>query len=206
MSACGCGAWSSALMEMECMEAETKGLREDLWRTVGNEANPAERKPLAACFLAGIRVLSIVTLIIMSSVLPISLDQDRPREFFSEEPAELLTVSEGEILNALKLTLSGGNKGSAAPYEDLNAAVVDVSAQTDGTKVGREAETTPTEVPRRTVAKVAASTELQRRVAETQPVKEAPEQREPSADDVISLIQVGQRALRVSERAVSVYP
>jgi hypothetical protein len=47
---------------------------------------------------------------------------------------------------------------------------------------------------------------LSRITEEAAPIEEAPASREPSADDVISLIQVGQRALRVSERAVSVYP
>ncbi len=39
MAACRCGSWSSALMEIECMEAETQGFRDDLWKTVEAEAN-----------------------------------------------------------------------------------------------------------------------------------------------------------------------
>ena len=205
MSACGCGAWSSALMEMECMEAETKGLREDLWRTVECEENPAERRSLPSFFLAGARVLSIAMLIVMSSVFPLSVDPDRPPVFFEDKPGDL-TSSEGEILDALRQTLSGGNKGLTALYEDALAAGGDESAQTEDMELRAAAKIAPASELRRTVAKAAPAAELSRMTEETAPIKEAPASREPSADDVISLIQVGQRALRVSERAVSVYP
>jgi hypothetical protein len=193
-------------MEMECMEAEAKELREDLWRTVGCEANPAELRSLPSYFLAGVKVLSIAMLIVISSVLPLSVDQDRPPVFFEGEADEILTISEGEILNALRQTLSVGNKGTIALYEDSRAVGMSGPELAMEMEVRGAVKAVPAAEPRRTVAKAAPAAELNRMTEETAPINEASASREPSADDVISLIQVGQRALRVSERAVSVYP
>ncbi|MDR1481854.1 MAG: hypothetical protein LBI74_04445 [Synergistaceae bacterium] len=209
MSACGCGEWSSALMEVECMEAETKELRDDLWRTVENEVCLAVRRSLTVVLAVGARVSLIAMLILLSSAFPLSVDQDRPQPVFSMEPEGLSVNREGEILNALKRTLSGGNRGRAALYAD--ASSIGGGELTSAAKA-RESEN-PAAERQRTSAKVTAEP--------TEPIKptekpgldqtmveaeKIPARHEPSLDDVISLIQVGQRALRVSERAVSVYP
>jgi hypothetical protein len=207
MSACGCEEWSSALMEAECMEAETKGLRDDLWRTVENETCRAARRSLASVLIAGVKVSFIAMFIVLSSVFPLSVDQDRPPSTFSMESEGLFANNrEGEILNSLKRTLSGRNRERSVLYADSPSVGGGEQATASVAKSGGRVE--PVAETQRTASKTTpvVESDLSQAAAEAAPAEKTPVRHEPSVDDVISLIQVGQRALRLSERAVSMYP
>jgi hypothetical protein len=182
-------------MEIECMEAETRGLREDLWKAVETEAELRAGRPVRRTLLAGVRVSAIAALIVLASVLPLSVDQDRSFDAYSGDSIELLTSSESEILNALRQALSGGNSGtivlSVGGSEESPVISGLASAEV---RTARATAPSPAVVPEADLPPAAPAE------------SEAALPREPSADEVISLIQVGQRALRRSERGISIYP
>jgi hypothetical protein len=142
--------------------------------------------------MTGARVSSIAMLIVLASVFPLSLDQDRPFDAFSGDSIEVLTSSESEILNALRQTLSSSNSG---------VIVIEVEARPEPARVAKGSPVTD-QIKQALTAESASAGEPPLQAAEEQI---APESHEPSVEDVISLIQVGQRALRISERGVGVY-
>ncbi len=201
MVACRCGSWSSALMEIECMEAETQGFRDDLWKTVEAEAKgyPARSRISRVCFAARVAVIALV--FIMAVGLPLSVDQDRPFQPFGTDSIVLLTSTESEILSALRHSLSSANEGrvllSVEIPEERNetsatpGAAMASDVRVEDAPVARPALRSP--VPARPRVEVVAA--------------DTPQKREgPSVEEVLSLIQIGERALRMSEPAVRGIP
>lgn len=201
--ACRCGSWSAALMEVECMEAETRTLREDIWRAAEAEAGCAKRVPLKQRAWLWGKVAAIAAVFVLAAGIPLSIDQDRPFQGFSSDSVALLTSTEAEILSALRDTLSQQNEGRvilAVEIDDRSPALQPVAR---GAALASEPrETTPA---RRAVPSVGGQRAPSVRV-EPLPPRQEPVGKEPSVEDVISLIQVGQRALRASESAVRVIP
>jgi hypothetical protein len=200
VTACKYGSWSDALAEAECLEAETKGLREKIWIAAVDEAAGESRKSAARGAFTALRVAFLAMTMVLTMVIPISLDPEanswgNPLSF---ESIALLTSEESDIISALRHSLSSGNRGRIVisvelpeegppPVEHSGAAMA-----ADGAKpVARS-------VP---VVVVERETE-----PETQKSVETQEARRPSIDEVISLIQVGQRALRSQEPGVRVAP
>jgi hypothetical protein len=131
--------------------------------------------------------------IVLAAVVPISLDVEARSGAFGEsvESFALLTSTESDIIIALWESLSSGNSGRVV----LSVEIPDkapVSAKGAGAAMASEKP----QAPEGAVAQ-----------EKTPPMVVAEkEDRRPSVDEVISLIQVGQRALRVSEPGVKVVP
>jgi hypothetical protein len=208
MAACKCGSWSSALLEIECMEAETREFRSDVWRAVEEEAGLVKHLPLRCHFFRAFRVSAIALIIVMAVGFPLSLEQDRPFEAFYGDSLALLTSTESDILGALRESLSNLNEGRvlfsvevpvelpATPEERgaaLASAVEHLPTRTGASSVRR---TNDTGAPARRPVVV--------RVEPDPPAQRSASGQGPSVEEVISLIQVGQRALRTSEPAVRV--
>lgn len=216
MVACRCASWSSALMEIECMEAETREFRDDLWKIAESEAVGKPRQSLRSMVAANARVVVLAMVFVMSIGFPLSVDQDRPFQAFSGESIALLTSTESDILDALRESLSEHNTGrvvltldrseiASASYAPRGAAVANDEANPAVSGKNRDAMAEKTiSASRNGVSDPAKQSSPPKEPA---PVKKtAGEPREPSVEDVISLIQVGQRALRTSEPAVKVLP
>jgi hypothetical protein len=194
VAACKCGSWTDALAEAECLEAETKGLREKLWGAVEEESLGTGKRGIVYSSFMVFKVAALAMAIVLAAVMPISLDIEARSGVF-DEPAEsvaLLTNAESDIINALRESLSNGNRGRVVLTVEIPEKA---SAPARETGVAMASERTRAE-PERPVAE---ETPLPAAVAEK-------EDRHPSIDEVISLIQVGQRALRVSEPGVKVVP
>ncbi|MDL2264025.1 hypothetical protein LJC31_05175 [Synergistaceae bacterium OttesenSCG-928-I11] len=201
MVACRCGSWSSALMEIECMEAETQGFRDDLWKTVEAEANGYPvRSRISKVFFAA-RVAAVSLVFVMAVGLPLSVDQDRPFQGFNVESLALLTSTESEILSALRHSLSSANEGRVI----LSVEIPEERSETSVTQGAAMAEEERAEeVP---VARPVLRNPAPQRPRVEVVAAETPQKREgPSVEEVLSLIQVGERALRLSEPAVRGLP
>lgn len=217
MAACRCGSWNSALMEIECMEAETREFREELWDIAVQEAEGRVEKPLRSRIFAGIRAVALALVMVMSIGLPLSVEQDTPFRGFgaSRNSVAVLTSTESDILEALRASLSNRNADRVVLTFDRAR---DEEAQTmpKGAALAEDRQN-------RVVVSEAASRPLSSRKTRTlksgdmnsvEGVAGAPGNtavrqtvtKEPSVEEVISLIQVGQRALRVSEPAVKIVP
>lgn len=210
--ACRCGSWNSALMEIECMEAEARGVREELWDIAAREAEGRIRRPLRVRFFAAARTIGLALVMVMLIGFPLSVDQDAPAGGFGAggNSVAVLTSTEGDILEALRASLSDRNadrvvltfdRARDEDAEDPPRGAASATAQPAG-KGGlrpRGAQNAKGVKPENQGEPSAAVTP-----AKTSAGREEPE--EPSVEEVISLIQVGQRALRVSEPAVKIVP
>jgi hypothetical protein len=198
VSACKCGSWSEALIEADCLEAETKGLREKLWSLITEECFETKRAGFGGAVFHTLKVAVLAFAIVLSAVIPLSVDQIAAPEV-SEVPLEsfaLLTSVESDIINALRESLSSSNNGRVV-------LTVEIPEKPSAPAV-REGAALASEIP---VFVKQAKPEIvagEPRSAEEDKTVEEPQQRHPSADEVISLIQVGQRVLRVPDSAIRI--
>lgn len=193
VAACRGRSWIDALSEAECLEAEAKGLREKLWRAAGEDAAGAEKNRAGARVCSLLKVVALAMVMVLTTVLPISTDVGSvPRDAASVPVTfEFLTSGESDIINALRESLSSGNQGAAALTADVPEKIVPAAAVKSGAAMASE------------VKPPAAQIEASPKAGEEMKII-ADSPRRPSADEVISLIQVGQRALRVSEPGIKV--
>ncbi len=209
MVACRCGSWSSALMEIECMEAEARELQRELWARAEGEALERTARFSSAGVLRWCKAAAIALIIVLACGLPLSVDQDRPFDGFRSDSLAVLTSTEGEILTALRETLSSGNTGRVLLSVEFEPDMQD--APRSGVAVAAESPRggTPVRPPAvvRSVVVGETRTDGKRGAQKAESTRSPAEQQtRPSFEDVISLIQVGQRALRVPEPGVRVVP
>jgi hypothetical protein len=190
VAACRGGSWCDALSEAECLEAEAKGLREKLWLTAGDEAAGAGKIGICPRVFSLLKVAALAIVMVLTAVLPISTDTGplSRNTAYAPETFEFLTSQESDIINALRENLSSGNRGVAALPAEAPKKTVPAAETKNGAAMASEME------PAAVVEAVAEAVEEM--IAETP--------RRPSADEVIALIQVGQRALRVSEPGIKI--
>ena len=197
MAACKHGSWSDALMEAECLEAETKGLNEKLWSVARDEALDVPDQSMLHSVFATVKITVLAMAIVLSAVIPVSLDPESGPgvlEFASrDESIVLMSSVENDIINALGESLAGGNRGSAAASVDIPQEVT--AAESDrGAAMAAER---PRPAP---IIAAQPPEPVEVREEEVMPARRL------SAEEVISLIQVGQRALSSSERGVIIVP
>lgn len=187
--ACKAGAWGSALMEAECLEAELKSAREEIWAMA--VADPKPQFPsLGTVLRRFLRVSTASLALLFALVLPLSSDSEKRYGSVAGSIAEgrfaWVTLDEGQLLDSLRRDLSENNRGRVAEVPAIvpTRPAVQVSA-------GAKEASLP-------IAKEA------RRKSDT--TGEGNNKEAIPADRVLSLIQAGQRAIRVGEPAVRVMP
>jgi hypothetical protein len=182
VAACKCGSWDEALVEADCLEAETKGLREKLWSAMTEERSGTRTRGVgAAIFFRTFKAAVLSLVIVMAAVIPLSVDPEAKPEVSLSPPlmssVALLTSAESDIINALRESLSSANNGRVVLMVEIpEKSPADVAPR--GAAMASEADA---EAP-------------------------GPEPVHPSADEVISLIQVGQRVLRAPDSAIKIIP
>ena len=187
VAACRLGSWCDALSEAECLEAEAKGLREKLWSAAGDEAFGFGKIKVGPRIFSLLRVVTLAVVMVLTAVLPISTDIGPMSGDVAYAPVtfEFLTSEESDIIDALRKSLSGGNRGAVLVAEEMPGETAPAVRAKSGAAMASEAEEIEN-VSKAAEEIIAASP------------------RRPSADEVIALIQVGQRALRVSEPGIKI--
>lgn len=207
MVACRCGSWSSALMEIECMEAETRSFRDDLWRAIESEANAVpKRSPISRVFFLS-RVAAISIIIVLAVGLPLAVEQERPFGGFDVGSVAVLTSTESEILSALRSSLSDANEGRVLLSVEMgeNPAAPPVPAGVAMAAEERVDDVPPENNPVRRQERPAPQRTTRVEIVATEPVGTGSTAQEgPTVEEVLSLLQIGQRALRISEPAVRI--
>ena len=195
--ACKCGSWSDALAEAECLEAETKGLREDLWGAVEDEALGVPDRGMAYSAFSMLKITILAMAMVLAAVIPISFDPESGILEFApqKESVVLLSSTESDIIDALRQSLSSGNSGKVVISVEMTE---EAEAAESGGGIAMAAERTKP-APKNTAA-------VRTGLPQAQAEEVAKSTRRPSADEVISLVQIGQRALRSSEPGVIVVP
>jgi hypothetical protein len=196
VAACKCGSWSDALIEADCLEAETKGLREKLWCAAAEEYSGAKARIRGGMILRTLKVGALAFVIVMTAVIPLSVDPEAKTEIAAAplESIALLTSAESDIINALRESLSSANSGRVI----VTVEIPEKSPVPAGRRGAAMASETPVSVKPDGAEAIIK--------AEEDNAAEAEEERHPSVDEVISLIQVGQRVLRVPDSAIRIIP
>lgn len=176
-------------MEVECLEAEVRSAREQIWENATQEVTPLVTR--ANHFPNVVRVSVIAAIMFFSTVFPLSLESDRA--MIAQVPAEKgaytwVTFDEGRLLEALRRDLSESNVGRVPQLEVKKSAVVP-SIPDQSQKVVKN-------LPR-TVEQKGMAVNVQRN---------EPPRDEIAIEDVLSLMQVGQKALEKGKTAIEVVP
>jgi hypothetical protein len=195
VAACRGGSLCDALSEAECLEAEAKGLREKLWLAAEDEVVGADKIKVGVRLFSLLKVVTLALVMVLTTVLPISTDMGTMSldAAYAPETFEFLTSGESDIINALRKSLSSGNLGAVVLTADISRETAPAVAAKSGAAMASEPEKAPA------AEEVKASPQAAEEIKITE---DSP--RRPSADEVIALIQVGQRALRVSEPGIKI--
>lgn len=174
VEACRCKAWSSALAELECARAELDSASREIWEIA--EGSKTESRNGWSLFPKGslVHVFAVTLFILLLAGAPTSTESFNPSHPVASEPGPLVewvTADEKVLLDNLRKSLAGGTAAASA-----GPAVSSVRSVNKGGSP--------------LTAKPAAS--LQQQAVPVSPRVETPVQPE----DLLSLIQVGQRALR----------
>jgi hypothetical protein len=184
------------LIEVDCLEAETKGLREKLWNVVAEEGFETKARGFGGTIFRTLKVAAVALVIVMTAVIPLSVDPEANPEI-TAAPAEslaLLTSVESDIINALRESLSSANNGRVVLTVEIPEKPP-IPAEQRGAAMASDAPVSVKRTETETIAE-----------AEGDETTEQTTQRHPSADEVISLIQVGQRVLRAPDSAIKIVP
>ena len=200
-ASCGCGAWSSALMDVECLQAEARAFREELWAAVENEKPCRADIPLWKNILSAAKAVSLALFFVMAADFPLSIDQEKPHNAFmlGSGSIALLTSTEGEIINGLREALCKGNRGRVVLTVDIPQEQPAQPAMMTGTASAKERRASPAVADR--VQEISAPVSV---VKKTDGAAQQAEPAELSAEEVVSLIQIGQRALITSDSAIKI--
>ena len=191
VTACKSGAWGSALIEVECLEAELKSAREEIWAMA--IANPRPQiSVFRSVFRHLLRVSTVALALLLALVLPLSLDSEKRygpvRALSGEGTFTWVTLDEGQILDALRRDLSENNRGRAAEVPLILTQARPRAKASSNVKLPL-----PAAIEEKAGGKV--NSDERDRKEEHVPVEK-----------VLSLIQVGQRAIQMGEPAVRVVP
>jgi hypothetical protein len=189
-------------MEMECMEAESKGLELELWRLSEEEASAGSSVRFGQRALSCLKITSLAMVIVLAAVIPLATERETGLADFAAPAGtvSLLTSTEKDIIDALRQSLSNANRGRIL----MTVEIPEPAAPNPSERGAAAAAERPASAPAvRAVAKV---DDPGPPAPEVSAPPEVAAQVRPSADEVISLIQVGQRALRVSEPAITIMP
>jgi len=188
-AACDKERWDSALVEADCLSAEVREIREDLAHMLENEQTSTAAIFSGSAVTMSIRSIGIALFIVMVSTIPLAVESERPwtpqtasvpLHNNREEVLAWVTREEDELLRTLREDLSGQNIGRTAAQGIFSAPA----------KKGTVARTPEKEII----------------VSEKPAVRESSVRSEAgiSAEDLLALLQIGEKALRGDTPAIKV--
>ncbi|MGD9666905.1 MAG: hypothetical protein AB7U31_05550 [Synergistaceae bacterium] len=188
-TACETGRWDSALVEADCLSAEVREIREDLTQKLESDHCQAPGIFTRSAVTMSIKSVGIALFIVMVSTIPLAVESERPwtaqneskpAQSSGEEILTWVTREEDELIRTLRADLSGQNIGSANTESVFSVPV-----------------------------KKRASAQAKREivvVSEMPAVRNTPVISEAgiSAEDLMVLLQIGEKALRGDTPAIRV--
>jgi hypothetical protein len=188
-TACETGRWDSALVEADCLSAEVREIREDLTRKLEN-ANSATTYIFSRSTVAmSIKSVGIALFIVLVSTIPLAVESERPRsaqiasgpvQSSGREMLAWVTREEDELIRTLRADLSGQNAEL-----DKQEKVFSVPAKKRASVRGSNESIVVSEIP----------------ALRNMPVRS---EAGISAEDLLALVQIGEKALRGDAPAIKV--
>ena len=187
-AACESRRWDSAIAEADCLDAEVRELRKSLCSLL-NDPEAAKRGVFTANTVGmSIKSMGIALFIVLASTIPLAVEADKPWVAVVSAPVTAeknnehlswVTEEEDQLLQVLRADLSGKNKPFAM-------------------SAGNFPGTTPV---------VASAARKSVKKTETLAVKNEIEEK-PDAlvtnEDILALIQIGEKALRGRDSAIKI--
>ncbi|MEG1799314.1 MAG: hypothetical protein RR214_03945 [Synergistaceae bacterium] len=181
-SACESRCWDSALIEADCLSAEIHDFREELWTMLQDSASSGGCVFYKSRLAMSFRSVCIALLIVMFSTIPIALESDKPivpvakGSFSDTETLNWVTGEEMELLRTLRAELSSKNSQS-----------------------GFSASAPTVRVAKKVVEKPKVTNTVQQKTE-----RNVPSNATIAPEYLLSLIQVGEKALRTDAPAIKV--
>lgn len=187
-AACENGSWDSAVIETDCLSAEVRELREDLSNMITEDAS--RRIFWGADALAmSFRSVGIALFIVLVSTIPLAVEAEKPwsaqttTASAKRSGAEFLTwvtKEEDQLLQVLRADLSGQNVSVTQQPEVFRP----LKKKADPRPLHQESVAAVDKAALR-VAPMASSSGI-------------------SAEDLLALVQIGEKALRGESPAIKV--
>jgi hypothetical protein len=188
-TACETGRWDSALVEADCLSAEVREIREDLTLKLENDHAAARGILSRSAVTMSIKSVGIALFIVMVSTLPLAVESERPRtaqnvskpaQSNGEEILTWVTREEEELIRTLRADLSGQNAGSAKTEKVFSVPVKKRTAAE-----AKKENAMVSEMPFALNTQVRSETLI-------------------SPEDLLALLQIGEKALRGDAPAIKV--
>jgi hypothetical protein len=183
-------------MEAECLEAEVRATREELWER-------ARSLPSEPCgrWGAALRGLGIAFVLSLAVALPIATEIERRVPVLAEVPGhfEWVAPDEESLLDALRQSLSENNPGRPlsggipGPSPRRGIAVAEAEERGNGGAGGGLRPERERILPRPAEGGSGGDA-----------AAGAPQTAAPRVEDILSLVQAGERAIRGTSRVVTI--
>ena len=117
-AACENKKWKSAVAEADCLSAELRLVREELWEKAKESAAPKRSFSFRTCASFGARSFGIAMAIVCLCTFPIAVESGRPQNIAALptgaenkfEEFTLVTAEEKELLQMLRANLKESNE------------------------------------------------------------------------------------------------
>lgn len=188
-AACETKRWDSALVESDCLSAEVREIREDLMQMMDNDAPEGVRIFSSSAFSMSIRSIGIAMFIVLVSTIPLAVEAEKPwtanTQTISAESsrADMLawvTPEEDQLIRTLRADLSGKNTVLMEAEREFSAPL-------------RRKSSLPAKKETVTDSEISAA-----KATEARPSAAI------SAEDLLALMQIGEKALRGDTPAIKV--
>lgn len=182
-AACENKKWKSAVAEADCLSAELRLVREELWEKAEESVEPKRSFNFRTCASFGARSFGIAMAIVCLCTFPIAVESGKPQNIAALptgaenkfEEFTLVTAEEKELLQMLRANL-----------KESNVAI-------------RKAEKEAPAVKRKLTARM-----VERQITDVP--EKAPAQRTDriKPEELLTLIQIGEKSLRGDTPAIKI--
>lgn len=183
-AACENKKWKSAVAEADCLSAELRSVREELWEKAEESVEPKRSFDFRTCVSFGARSFGIAMVIVCLCTFPIAVESGRPHnvaalpttvEKNKFEEITFVTAEEKELLQMLRAELKESNVAVRAAEKEKPAAVRKLTAKI----VERQITDVPEKAP----------------AARSEKIK---------PEELLTLIQIGEKSLRGDTPAIKI--
>lgn len=183
-AACENKKWKSAVAEADCLSAELRSVREELWEKAEESVEPKRPFNFRTCAAFGARSFGIAMAIVCFCTFPIAVESGRPHnvaalpttvEKNKFEEITFVTAEEKELLQMLRAELNESNVAVRAAEKEKPAAQRKLTAKI----VERQITDVPAKAP------------------DVRPERIKPE-------ELLTLIQIGEKSLRGDAPAIKI--
>ena len=182
-AACENKKWKSAVAEADCLSAELRMVRDELWEKAEESVEPKRSFNFRTCASFGARSFGIAMAIVCLCTFPIAVESGKPQNIAALptgaenkfEEFTLVTAEEKELLQMLRANLKESNVAIRKAEKEAPAAKRKLTAR----MVERQITDVPEKVPAQRADRI-------------------------KPEELLTLIQIGEKSLRGDTPAIKI--